>query len=322
MSSDELLGVGMWPPVSEELVEPDGSPLPSSRVPHIGHALIFLAMTGFLLVATQGVLVLPNLPHNASPIVAGQEHPKLLLGAEALTYVLTLLISWFLFPLMWKRSFGAGIQWNAGKAVRLAPKLVPMGLVAGWTIQGLSNLIQMPKTVPMDNFFRSASDVWLVTLFGTLLAPLFEEICFRGFLLPAFTIAFDWLGPVLRYVFAFSLCRLRGEVPPEHLVVFAEDRSAGLVEGTGNLAFRSLPALILASLVSSALFGLLHAQQLGYTWIAVLMLTAVSLILTGVRIKTRSVACSALTHGSYNLSIFLALFVATGGYRHLDRVIH
>jgi len=34
----------------------------------------------------------------------------------------------------------------------------------------------------------------LITLFGTLVAPMFEEIAFRGFLLPAFAIAYDWLS--------------------------------------------------------------------------------------------------------------------------------
>ena len=37
-------------------------------------------------------------------------------------------------------------------------------------------------------------DAWLITLFGTLVAPVFEEVCFRGFLLPAFAIAYDWLS--------------------------------------------------------------------------------------------------------------------------------
>ena len=301
-------------------VDPDDSSLPSGRVPHIGHALLFFSIAGLLLLVSQAFLIVPKLPHGASLDAITRLHPMLLLGTEAGTYLLTLGIAWFVFPLFWSRSFLAGIDWNGSMAFRHLFKLIPLGIFTGWAVQGFSSLISMPKTVPMDDFFRSTTDVWIVTVFGTLLAPLFEEISFRGFLLPAFTIAFDWIGPTLRYLFRFSLCRLRGERPPEHFVTFREARSAGLTPDTGNLAFRSLPAIVFASLVTSALFGLMHAQQLGYTWTAVLMLAGVSLVLTVVRVRMRSLACSTIVHGSYNLSVFLVLFIATGGYRHLDRM--
>jgi membrane protease YdiL (CAAX protease family) len=304
----------------ELALDPDDHALPSARVPHIGHALLFISIAGLLLLVSQAVVLVPKMPHGSTVDTLTKLHPKLLLGTEAGTYLLTLAIAWFVFPLFWTRSFLAGIDWNGSVALRHLFKLIPLGIFTGWAVQGFSSLISMPKTIPMDDFFRSSTDIWIVTLFGTLLAPLFEEISFRGFLLPAFTIAFDWLGPVLRYVFQFSLCRLRGELPPEHFVTFRETRTAGLAPGTGNMAFRSLPAIILSSLITSALFGLMHAQQLGYTWAAVLLLGGVSLILTIVRIRTRSLACSTIVLGSYKLSVFLVLFIATGGYRHLDRM--
>ncbi|WP_263384177.1 CPBP family intramembrane glutamic endopeptidase [Granulicella arctica] len=314
--SPESLGeikVGEW-----ELASPEHE-LPSARVPHFGYALLFLLIAGLLLLLSQAVVLLP-LMHGGSPVAVSLKHPKLLLASEGATYVVTLAVCWFVFPLLWHRSFLAGIEWNGRKALTLAAKLIPLGILSGWTVQGISSLISMPKTVPMDDFFKSTSDVWLVTFFGTLLAPLFEEVCFRGFLLPAFAIAFDWLGPMVRYVFQFSVCRLRGEEPPQHFVTFREERSAGLAPETGNITFRSLPAVLISSLVTSACFALLHAQQLGYTWAAVLLLGAVSILLTAVRVKTRSLACSVLVHGSYNFSVFLVLFIATGGYRHLDKV--
>jgi len=315
--NEEDIKVGEWQPATEPY-----HPLPSARVPHLGHALLFLFITGIILLLSQALLLIPvSVPHGGVSIALNlRNQPKLLIAAEAATYLLTLVICRFLFPRLWHRSFADGIAWNFPAARRLALKLIPIGLMTGWSVQAISSLISMPKTVPMDEFFRSTSDVWLVTLFGVIMAPLFEEITFRGFLLPAFTIAFDWLGPMLRYVLQFSLCRLRGELPPEHFVLFPETASAGLAEGTGNLAFRSLPAIILASLVTSALFALLHAQQLGYTWAAVLLLAGVSLLLTLARVRTRSVACSTLVHSCYNLSVFIVVFIVTGGYRHLDRM--
>ena len=322
MSDDGLKGIrlGAWEAATPLYVEvPSDKESRSGRVPHLGHALLFLVISGLLLLISQAVLLLPVL-HGGSAITVSLQNPKLLLASEGLTYLLTLGVSWLVFPLMWHRGFLAGIDWNGAKALELGAKLIPLGILSGWTVQAISSLISMPKSIPLDSFFKSTSDVWIVTFFGTLLAPLFEETCFRGFLLPAFSIAFDWLGPALRYLLDFSTLRLGGKTPSEHFYTFREVRSAGVAEGMGNMAFRSQTAIVFSSLLTSAMFGLLHAQQLGYTWSAVLLLTAVSLLLTVVRLRTRSVACSTLVHGSYNFSVFLVLFLATGGYRHLERV--
>ena len=55
-----------------------------------------------------------------------------------------------------------------------------------FTVQAVSSLLPTPKKMPMDDFFRTSSDVWIITIFGIFVAPLFEEVLFRGFLLPAF----------------------------------------------------------------------------------------------------------------------------------------
>jgi membrane protease YdiL (CAAX protease family) len=46
----------------------------------------------------------------------------------------------------------------------------------------------------------------------------------------------------------------------------------------------------------------------------------VSLVLTTIRVRSKSVACSTVVHASYNLSVFITIFIATGGFRHLDRM--
>ncbi len=303
----------MWP--NED--HPANTGGPSLRVPHSGHTIIFVAFAFFALLLTQ-LLLLP--PHTLPAGATVTLQPKRQLATMAIAYVATVGFCFLTFPLFWGRGFLAGVQWNGDRARQLWTKLVPFGLLLGWTVQAISSLIPMPKTIPMDDFFKVPSDVWLVTVFGTLVAPVFEELAFRGFLLPAVTIAFDWLGPVLRYVVEFSRCRLRGDVPPEYVVAFGEPRDAGLNEGADNLTARSRAAIVLASLVTSALFAMLHADQLADALPALGVLFCVSLALTIVRVRTRSVACSAMVHGCYNLSVFLSLFFATGGYRHLDKI--
>ena len=294
--------------------------LPSARVPHLGHAILFLLFTGLVLLLSQ--LVVSALGHGSRAGAQGLMSPKLQLGAMAATYVVALASGFLIFPLFWKRGFLAGLDWNGAKAARLSLRLISLGLSVGWCVQALSSLIPMPKSIPMDDFFRTPSDVWLVTLFGFLLAPLFEEIAFRGFLLPAFCIAFDWMGAMLRYMGMFSQERMRGNEPPLQSSSFHEAAYAGLEPDTGNLYFRSRTAKILASVLSSVLFARLHADQLGHAWAAVGILFGVSLVLSIVRVQTRSLACSTIVHMSYNLSVFLTLFFATGGYRHLEKMGH
>jgi membrane protease YdiL (CAAX protease family) len=300
---------------------PLSEPLPlhqSSRVPHLGHVVVFLSFAFLVLLLSQLLLIVPHAGHSMPEGVVMQ--PKRQIAAMVIAYLATLGFCVLAFPLFWRRGFLSGVHWNGNQALRLAKRLVPLGLVLGLTVQAISSLIPMPKSIPMDDYFRSRSDVWLVTAFGITLAPLFEELCFRGFLLPAFTITLDWLGPLLRYLAAFSFARLRGDEPPRHFHFFAEAKSAGFADGTDNLTFRSRAAILGASIVTSILFALLHAEQLAHAWTAVFVLFFVSLALTAVRIRTRSVACSTLVHASYNLSVFITLFIATDGYRHLEKM--
>lgn len=287
---------------------------PPARIPHLGHAILFLALTGAILLLTQ--LIFLGMHHGrfsqglhseaqsvAQTVGRGAVTqassamttipPRLLVIAEAFTYIATLTISWFLFPLLWQRPFAAGLQANASAAWRNAFRLIPIGITLSFIVQAVSSLITMPKTIPMDDFFRTPLDVWLITAFGTLLAPLFEEILFRGFLLPAFAIAYDWL----------SLPRI----------------PAAREQWNSSNAL-SLPGLVFSAVLTSILFALLHGEQTAFTWPVLLLLFGVSLILTAIRIRLRSVLASTLVHASYNFAIFLSAFIATGGYRHLDRL--
>jgi membrane protease YdiL (CAAX protease family) len=266
------------------------------RIPHLGHAFLFLAIAGLLLLLTQ--LALLGVSHPAPPThsaLSPNISPKLLVASEAFTYLTTLAISWLLFPVLWKRSFPDGIQANPDAARRNAIKLIPIGIVLSFTVQAVSSLVTLPKNIPMDDFFRTPSDIWIITFFGILLAPLFEEVLFRGFLLPAFAIAYDWLS-LPRTPAARDLWNSNNKI--------------------------TLPALIFSAILTSILFTALHGQQVAYAWPVLCLLFCVSLALTFIRLRLRSVLASTLVHASYNFTIFLTAFVATGGYRHLDKMTH
>ena len=291
------------PPVSPEdqtlfFPHAEGTPPaePPVRIPHLGHAALFLAIAGlFLLLIQLLFLGFAHPPAIAGKPAPGTMSPKFLVGSEALSYLATLAASWFIFPLLWKRPFAEGIQANLDAARRNAIRLIPIGLVLSVTVQAISSLISLPKNIPMDSFFRTPSDVWLVAAFGTLLAPLFEEVLFRGFLLPAFAIAYDWIS-----------------LP----------RTPAAREQWRSNNKLTRPSLVFSAVLTSIFFAALHGQQIAFAWPVLLLLFSVSLILSYVRLRLRSVMASTLIHVSYNATIFVFAFIVTGGFRHLDKIAH
>jgi membrane protease YdiL (CAAX protease family) len=282
------------PPLNDPPDAP--APLVPRRVPNFGHALLFAAFAGLLLLVSEVILALAG--KSPASLQAGAitvQHPFLQIAMMATIYLVTLLMAWLFFPLVWHRSFSDGIQWHWSIARAQANRLIILGIALGVTMSIVTALISSPKKLPIDDFFLTPATAWLITVFGTFAAPVFEEICFRGFLLPAFAIAYDWIA----------------------LPRTPEARTRW--QTTTSLTPASL---IFSAVVSSFLFALLHAQQDAHIWAALVGLFCVSLVLTFVRVKTQSVAASTLVHASYNGFIFLMTLIATGGYRHLDRMTH
>jgi membrane protease YdiL (CAAX protease family) len=289
MSADEHL----------ELTQHEDSPadVPAwtfRRIPNLGHALLFFTWTGLTLLTSLLVVYLMFGRGSGPPGAQAIPHPKTQLAAMAITYALSLLAAWFVFPLLWHRTFLDGIRWNVCAAKRHAWKLIPLGLLLSAMAQTVSHFISVPKTPMLDDFFLTPADAWLLTAFGSVLAPLFEEIAFRGFLLPAFAIANDWL--VLDRT---PEARLRWQ-------------------STSTL---SPAGLAISAIVSSVLFALLHGAQVGHAGGVLMVLFGVSLVFTLVRIRTQSVAASTVVHGSYNFFVFLIVMMKTSGFRHMERLM-
>jgi membrane protease YdiL (CAAX protease family) len=78
--------------------------------------------------------------------------------------------------------FWSAIRWNwpAGSWVGflLGGALVYFGLA------GLGALLPIPKHLPIDRFFENAREATIMSIFAVTLAPLMEELFFRGFLYP------------------------------------------------------------------------------------------------------------------------------------------
>jgi len=287
------------PPIPEpELVTPQGyEPAPAPiqrRIPNLGHAAIFISFAAVIFLSSQLVLALLGIsPVSVLKGVVKLIYPKTQLAVMAFTYLVTLAAAWVTYPRIWRRTFLDGLRWNWFIARRQAGQLIALGLVLGFLMQIVTWFITPPKSMPIDEFFLTPATAWAITLFGTIIAPVFEEITFRGFLVPAFAIAYDWL----------SLPRTD------------EARLRWRTSTTLTPA-----SLVFSGVVTSLFFALLHAQQVAHLFAALTALFSVSLVLTFVRIRMHSVAASTLVHASYNSFIFITMLIATGGYRHLDRL--
>lgn len=265
------------------------------RQPHAGSTLLILALFGIsmLFVGAIAVLIARKLHLIGPGALQAYANPRLTIVIEFFAYALTALVGYPLLRTFWQRPVGPVLQMNWPAARRYAFYLVGGGLVLAILAQLAAARMSLPKDMPIDKFFTRSLDVWLMAVFGTFIAPLAEELVFRGFLLKTFAIAFDWTRHFL------------GE--PERRF-------------WQNTRDTSRPAWIFGAVLSSALFAAMHAAQLGGAWNAVAVLSVVGLLLAAVRIRLQSVWASSLVHMGYNGLLFVLLFFATDGFRHLDKL--
>ncbi len=304
----ELLPPAAAFPATTPPVSPDAERLPPPArsccvIPNFGHTLLFLGMVIFSLMLTGLVLsgFLRRLPWESHQSLAQlQSDPRIVIPLEVVMYAIAALLAYFIFPLIWRRPFFSAIHWNAAAVRRRWGRLAVTGIVLSIVIQLLSNYLPMPKSLPIDKFFQNPLGVWLIAIFGVTVAPAFEEMAFRGFLLPSLANAWEYLARV-RYR-ALSPAPLPG--PSE----------------AGGDPPWSAPAIVFATVLTSIAFALLHADQLAHAWMPLLVLFCVSIVLCLVRLRTQSLAASAFVHALYNGTIFVLLFVGTSGFRHLDKI--
>jgi membrane protease YdiL (CAAX protease family) len=262
---------------------------PARRIPHLGHAFFFFSLS-----------IMTYLLCAVAVLTAARIHPEQLMQhlglgllIQVLAYILTLVAAFWIFPYLWSKPFLTGIEWNALSATRRWFWIIPLGIVLSIAAQLADAHIPEIAKSPLDSFFTTPRDAWLLTACGVLLFPLFEEVAFRGFLLPALATAYDWL---------------------------ALDRTPAGLRRWETSSAHSTPALIFGTVFSSLGFAFIHGDQLSFSFGFMAVLFVVSLVLSWVRIRSHSVACSVLLHATYNLTTFATAFIASGGYRHLEKL--
>ena len=248
---------------------PELAPSQKPNLPWSGWDVLSIALVALVVIAISGLIIAFAahwLIYPSKKLVDVAKEPLIGMLSQMAAYLVVLAFMVSVVKRNQCHSFWNAIQWNWPS---VATGFLLGGIALSFGLQGLAHFLPMPKQLPIDKFFQTPAEAWTLSIFGITLAPLMEELFFRGFLYPV-------------------LARRLG-------VVFA-------------IFFTSLG------------FGLIHAPQLGKAWGPVLVVFLVGLALTIVRAITKSVASGFLIHVAYNGTISVLLFVATGGFRHLDKL--
>lgn len=144
--------------------------------------------------------------------------------------------------------------------------LTGAGMITAIAIAMLGGLLKPPTEIPIEKLFQQRQSAVMVLLAAVIVAPLVEEMLFRG-----------WLYPVVA-------------------------RTFGVAAGVA---------------LTGALFGLIHAPQLGWHWQLVGLIILVGVLFTYVRARSGSVLPAYFLHLGYNAMQAIGFIIGTSGLRNL-----
>lgn len=107
---------------------------------------------------------------------------RVILAAQVLAYIVAL---WFMRHLIvahYHSRWNDAVHWNWPSANWFT--WIAAGIMLAIGVQLISMLLPVPRALPIDKYFQSRQGAWMMSVFGITMAPLFEELFFRGFLYP------------------------------------------------------------------------------------------------------------------------------------------
>ena len=108
---------------------------------------------------------------------------RVILGAQFLSYLVVLVFMHHLVTREYHRPWNEAVHWVAPPATSW-PYYLAAGVGLSFAVGLIGHLLPFPPTLPIDKYFQDASSAWLMTVFGVSMAPLVEELFYRGFLYP------------------------------------------------------------------------------------------------------------------------------------------
>jgi uncharacterized protein len=184
-------------------VEPvvDAAP-PAPREPFWGYTDLLLVLgiivASIVLIAVAGLVLTflyPALRNDPTPI---------LLPGQVVFYGFIYLALLFTLRARYGKPVFPSLGW---RRTRFNLAIVALGgPVLALAISGLAALLRTPQVPsPLDRFLKSPVDLAIVGVLAVTLAPLFEELFFRGFLQPLLSRTFGVLAGILITAVVFGL---------------------------------------------------------------------------------------------------------------------
>lgn len=139
-------------------------------------ATIFTVFLSLILVGTLAHrLLLPR-----TPWIDIVKRPEVVVVSQVLAYCVVLCFMYLLAGQHGGRPKQT-LRWNWPRNWAI---FLWSGILLSLGLQLFAHFLPMPKTLPIDQFFQTRREAWLLSIFGITLAPLVEELFFRGFLYP------------------------------------------------------------------------------------------------------------------------------------------
>jgi len=135
-------------------------------------------------------------------------HPKVrvleLLPEQFLGYLLLFFMLKLIFRLEYGRPFWASLGWRVTRLPWLW--IMIAGIGAAYAVAAASSLFQMPGgSNPLMDLLKERTSLILMAIFGIGVAPLCEELAFRGFLQPLLVRSLGTIPGILLAAIPFGL---------------------------------------------------------------------------------------------------------------------
>ena len=159
----------------------------------------------------------------------------------------------FMVKVIHRRSFGETIHWYRNYDFTTG-FLAGLGAMLAVTVLIVSSFLPPENPPPIEKLLSSSSAMWIFAIFGVGVAPLFEEIIFRGFL---FKVLWEMRGakvavPVTAFLFALlHVPQLWGSWAGVALI-FVVGYILSLIRDRSNSL---IPSLIMHTAYNAMLFG-------------------------------------------------------------------
>ncbi|MGA2737347.1 MAG: type II CAAX endopeptidase family protein [Bryobacteraceae bacterium] len=240
------------PPLPE--LEPLTEIAPAPSYPFWG----YLDLLGFVLIALLGSLAV-SLLGSALIDVTHIKKAFVLFPTQILLYAFLLGALAFIFRRYYGQPFWQSMRWTPGE---LSTRLVATcGVLAAFAVMVASVLLRTPDIdSPMKALLSDPASVVMIAIIGTTLAPLCEEIVFRGFLQPLLVRSLGAAPGILLAAAAFGLMHLQeyGYSWRHALLISAAGAGFGWMrQRTGS----TKAAAIMHAAYNGVFFLLLAAQQ-------------------------------------------------------------